>query len=138
MASVFAGFVVGYAVSLAIGPLAAVLIVRANQRSGFAQRLAPPGTSVIALSVVLHVAAIVVFTGLGLVLGMALDGMETRRPQGGLGSPNLIYTLFVLALTATFVIPSAALPAIRPYTLVGSLLFVASFGWAMPWLATLG
>lgn len=138
MASVFAGFVVGYALSLLVGPLAAVLIIRANKRAGFAQRIAPPGTSVIALSIVLHVAAILTLTAFGLLLGMLLDGIDSRRSDAGLGSPNVIYTLLVTALTAILVIPSAAIPAIRRYAFAGALVFVASFGWAMPWLAQLG
>jgi hypothetical protein len=69
---------------------------------------------------------------------MALAGLEDRRPSGGLGSPNLIYTLLVIALTAVMVIPTIAVPSVRRYTLAGALLFVALFGWAMPWLAELG
>lgn len=138
MAQVFAGFVIGYAVSLVIGPAVAIAIVRSNDRSGVAQRLAPPGTSIIALSVVVHFAALLMFTALGLVLGMALAGIDDRRPNGGLGSPNVTYTLLVIALTAVLVIPAFAVPAIRRYATIGGLLFVLLFGWAMPWLATLG
>lgn len=138
MAQVFAGFVVGYAISLLIGPAVAIAIVRSNDRSGVAQRLAPPGTSIIALSVVLHFAAMLMFTALGLVLGMALAGIDQRRPDGGLGSPNVTYTLLVIALTAVLVIPAFAVPVIRRYAFAGAVLFAVLFGWAMPWLATLG
>lgn len=138
MASVFAGFVVGYALSLFVGPALAVIIVRSNDRSGMAQRLAPPGTSIIALSVVLHFTAILLFTALGIVLGLALNGIESRRPDGGLGSPNLVYTALVLALIAVVAIPPVAVPAIRGYALAVALVFAAAFGWAMPWLARLG
>ena len=137
MASVFAGFVVGYALSLLIGPLAAMLIIRANKNPGFAQRVAPPGTSVIALSVVLHFTAILLLTAIGLLLGILLDGIDSRRPDGGLGSPNAVYTLIVVALTAVTVIPSVAVPAIRRYAFGGAVIFAAAFGWAMPWLAQL-
>jgi len=138
VAAVFAGFVVGYALAILFAALGAFALVRSNDRTGMAQRLAPPGTSVIALSVVIHFAAIIVLTALGLVLGMALAGIDARRPEGGLGSPNLVYTLLVLALTAVFVIPSFAVPAVRRYSVAAALVFAASFGWAMPWLATLG
>ena len=138
MAQVFAGFVVGYAISLLIGPAVAIAIVRSNDRSGVAQRLAPPGTSIIALSVVLHFAAMLMFTALGLVLGMALAGIDARRSDGGLGSPNVTYTLLVIALTAVLVIPAFAVPVIRRYAFAGAVLFAVLFGWAMPWLATLG
>ena len=138
MAEVFAGFVVGYALSLLAAPISAIALVRSNHRTGLAQRVAPEGTSVVALSVVLHFAAMIVLTGVGLVLGMALGGIDARRPDGGLGSPNLVYTLLVVALTAVIVIPALAVPAARRYAVIGGAMFAATFGWAMPWLATLG
>jgi hypothetical protein len=134
VAEVFAGFVVGYALSLIVAPTAAVIIVRSNDRTGLAQRFAPEGTNVIALSMTLHFVAMLVLTALGLVLGMALAGIEDRRPDGGLGSPNLTYTLMVLALTAVVVIPALALP-IRRYALAAALVFAGLFGWGVPWLA---
>jgi hypothetical protein len=93
---------------------------------------------VIALSVVLHFFAVLTLTALGLVLGMALAGIEDRRPAGGLGSPNAAYTFLVLALAAVVVVPTLILPSVRRYTMIAALLFVALFGWAMPWLATFG
>jgi hypothetical protein len=138
VAEVFAGFVVGYALALALTPLAAIAVVRSNERSGFAQRVAPPGTSVIALSVVIHFAAIIMLTAVGLVLGMALAGIDARRPDGGIGSPNVVYTAMVLALTAVAVIPAMAVPAVRRPALVAGALFAVAFGWGLPWLAQLG
>ena len=137
MAAVFSGFVIGYALALVLAPAGAIALVRSNNRSRFAQQIAPPGTNLVALSVVIHFAGIIVLTAIGMLLGMALAGLEDRRPSGGLGSPNLIYTLLVLALTAVIVIPTIAVPSVRRYTLAGALLFVALFGWAMPWLAEL-
>ncbi|MEX2246478.1 MAG: hypothetical protein WEC75_07305 [Dehalococcoidia bacterium] len=138
MAEVFAGFVVGYGLALALAPAGALLLIRSNDRTGLAQRLAPPGTSVIALSVVLHFAAIIALTAVGLVLGMALGGIEDRRPDGGLGSPNVAYTSIVVALAAAVFVPALALPAVRRAAVAAGLVFAAAFGWAMPWLATLG
>jgi len=138
MAQVFAGFVVGYALALVLGPAAAIAIVANNRRTGLAQRIAPPGTNVIALSVVLHVAAIIVLTMVGLVLGMVLAGLDDRRPEGGLASPNLAYTAIVLAMTAVGVIPTLAVPAVRRWAILAAVLFALSFGWALPWLAELG
>jgi hypothetical protein len=138
VAEVFAGFVVGYALALALTPLAAIAVVRSNDRSGFAQRVAPPGTSVIALSVVIHFAAIIMLTAVGLVLGMALAGIDARRPDGGIGSPNLVYTLMVLALTAVAVIPAMAAAPVRRPAIIAGVVFAAAFGWGLPWLAQLG
>lgn len=134
MAEVFAGFVIGYALSLVLAPVAAIWIVRSNDRTGFAQRFAPQGTNVLALSVVLHLGGVLLLTAVGMVLGMALAGIEDRRPAGGLGSPNLAYTLLVLALTAVVLIPALVLP-LRRYAVGSALVFVALFAWAMPWLA---
>jgi hypothetical protein len=138
VAEVFAGFVVGYALAMVVAPLGAIALVRSNDRSGFAQRFAPPGTNVVALTVVILFAAIIVLTGIGLVLGMALAGIEARRSEGGLGSPNLTYTLLVVSLAAVLAIPALAVPATRRYALVVALMFLIAFGWAVPWLATLG
>jgi hypothetical protein len=138
VAEVFAGFVIGYALSLVVAPLAAWAVVSSNDRSGVAQRLAPPGTNFVALSVVLHFAAMLMLTAIGLVLGMALGGIEDRRPAGGLGSPNVAYTLIVVALTAVLVIPAIAVPAVRRLAIAGAAIFLVLFGWAMPWLAMAG
>ncbi|MEX0750151.1 MAG: hypothetical protein WD359_05015 [Dehalococcoidia bacterium] len=135
MAEVFAGFVVGYALALVLSPMAAIGIVRSNDRTGFAQRFAPEGTNVVALAVVLHFAAMLLFTALGMILGTALAGLEDRRPDSGLGSPNLFYTVLVLVLMAVVVIPTIVVPAVRRFALAGALIFAAAFGWVMPWLA---
>jgi len=137
VAEAFAGFVVGFAMSLLVAPAAAVLVLRAN-RAGLAQRIAPPGTNVVALSMVLHFGAMLVFTGAGMILGIALHGIESRRPDGGLGSPNVVYTLLVVALTAVVALPTAVVPAVRRFTFAFAIVFAAAFGWGVPWLATAG
>jgi hypothetical protein len=134
---VFAGFFVGYAISLVVSPLGAWLLISSNDRSGFAQRMAPAGTNFVALSVVLHLFAVLMLTAIGIFLGLILGGLEDRRPEGGLASPNVIYTMIVVALTAVVIIPLLLVPAIRRYVLIGGGVFVVLFGWAMPWLATL-
>jgi hypothetical protein len=138
VAEVFAGFVVGFAISVAVAPLGAWMLVSSNDRSGFAQRMAPPGTNFMALSIVLHLVAVLTLTAAGMILGMLLLLLADRRPDGGLGSPNVAYTLIVVALTAVVVIPLMVVPAIRRYAVASALAFAALFGWAMPWLATLG
>jgi hypothetical protein len=138
VAELFAGWVIGYALALLLAPAAAIALVRSSARGGFAQRLAPPGTSAIALAVVLHLGAVLVLTAIGLVLGMVLAGLEDRRPDGGLGSPNVVYTLIVLALAAVVVIPVLVVPAVRRPAIAAAVVFAVLFGWAMPWLARAG
>lgn len=134
MPEVFAGFVVGYALALIIAPVGAVWLISSNKETGFAQRVAPPGTNVIALSMFLHMLGFFVLTGLGLILGMALAGIEDRRPASGLGSPTLAYTLLILALTAVVLLPTLVAPW-RRYAILIAILFAVAFGWITPWLA---
>ena len=88
MAEVFAGFIVGFALSLAVAPLGAIMLIRSNDRTGFAQRIAPPGTNMIALSVVLHFAAMIVLTMIGLLLGMLLPPSTTAAPTTASAAPT--------------------------------------------------
>lgn len=135
MAEVFAGFIIGYALSLIIAPAVTIGIVRMRPDSVLIQRAAPEGTNVVALMMVVHGGLLLLLTMLGLILGMALGGIEDRRPAGGLGSPNLVYTLLVIALTFVLVIPTLAFPAARRYSVPAAAVFAALFGWGLPWLA---
>jgi hypothetical protein len=138
MAEVFAGWLVGFALSIVAAPTGAIALVRSNRAPGLAQRWAPEGTNVVALSVVVHFAAVLVLTAVGIVLGLALGGIEDRRPDSGLGSPTLAYTMVVVALTAVLIIPTLILPAVRRWAIGAAVVFAAMFGWAMPWLAVAG
>ena len=134
MEEVFAGFVVGFAISIVVAPAAAIMLIRSNTETGVAQRIAPPGTNIIALSMFLHFLAFLLLTALGMIMGMALAGIEDRRPASGLGSPNLAYTLLVIALTAVVLIPLLIVPW-RRYAFAMAVLFLVGFGWVTPWLA---
>ncbi len=134
MAEVFAGFIVGYALSIIVAPAGAILLIRSNHQTGFAQRVAPPGTNIIALSMLLHLLGFLLLTALGLILGMALAGIEDRRSGGGLGSPNVVYTVLVIALVAVVAIPAMLMPW-RRFVLALAVLFIVGFGWVAPWLA---
>ena len=137
MAEVFAGFIVGYAIAIFVAPVGAIMIVRSNDHTGFAQRVAPPGTNVVALSVVIHFAAVILFTALGLLLGMALAGLNDRHPADGLGSPNYVYTVMVVALTVIVAAPAFLFPVVRRTAVAAAVVFALSFGWGLPWLASL-
>ncbi len=138
MAEVFAGFVCGYGLALLVTPLAAVALVRAGPGSDLVRRMMPEGTSLVAVSVILHVFAFLAFTALGILLGTLLAGLEENRPDGGLGSPNAVFTAFILAATAIAVLPLAVFaPGLRRPLLVAGLLFAGCFGWLMPYLSLL-
>ncbi len=139
MAEVMAGFVCGYALALVVTPLAAILLVRGRLRSPIVAQVLPEGTSLIALSVVLHVFAFLVLTAMGILLGMLLAGLEESTPNGGLGSPNLVFTAFVLAALAIGVGPFALFfPRLRTPLLATGLMLAGLFGWFMPYLSLLG
>ena len=138
MAEAFAGFVSGFALALIYSPIAALALVTAATESASARRVAPEGTSFIALTVVLHLIAVLLLTALGMILGLVLHGLEDRRPDAGLGSPNAAFTLIVLALTLVVFAPALMLPPLRRYALPCAVIFAAVFGWAMPWLAEAG
>jgi hypothetical protein len=137
MAAAMAGFVCGYALALIVTPLAAVALVRARAGGGLVAQVMPQGASLIAVSVILHLFAMLTLTALGLLLGMLLNGLEENSPAAGLGSPNRVFTAFILAATAIAVVPLAvASRRLRLPLLAGGLLFAGCFGWLMPYLAS--
>jgi len=138
MAEAFSGFVCGYALALAVTPLAAIAIVRARVTSPALARLVPEGTSLVAASIVLHVFAFLVLTAMGLLLGLLLAGLETSSPAGGLGSPNRVFTALMLAISAIAVGPLAiAVPRLRAPLFASGLVFAGVFGWLLPYLSLL-
>jgi hypothetical protein len=133
---VLAGFVCGYALALAVTPLVALALVRARLSSVTVQRLMPEGASLVAVSIIIHTFALLTTTTLGILLGLMLSGIEDSRPAGGLGSPNQLFTALIIATGAIAVLPLAiAVPRWRLPLIVGGLIFVATFGWAMPYLS---
>ena len=139
MNEALAGFVCGYGLALAATPIAAIALVRARLTSPLLQQVMPKGTSLIAVSVILHSFAFLVLTALGLLLGILLGGLENRSPAGGLGSPNGAFTAFILATTAVAVVPLALfVPRLRLPLLSGGIVIAGVFGWLMPYLALLG
>ena len=139
MAEVMAGFVCGYALAVIVTPVAALTLVRARLTSQTVRTALPEGTSLVAVSVLLHTAAFLVCTALGILLGLLLGGLESRSPSGGLGSPNQVFTAFILAATAVAVVPMGVYAVrLRVPLLAGGLLFAGIFGWLMPYLALWG
>lgn len=139
MAEVFAGFVCGFGLALVVTPVMAVALVRARVSSPFVQRAVPVGTPIVAVMMLLHTFAFLVLTALGIVLGLTLGGIEDRQPEGGLGSPNLVFTALILGMSGIAVGPLAiALPRLRLPLLAGGIVFAGVFGWLMPYLSLWG
>lgn len=134
MAEIFAGFVTGYGMAVLSTPLMSIWLVRLRMESGLMAKLLPEGASAVSMSVVLHGALAMFWTGVGLILGLVLFGM--RGADEALGSRNAPYTLFVAALFVALGAPLAALlPPLRRLTVPGIALAVLVFGWLMPYLA---
>ena len=139
MSEVLAGFVCGFGLSLAVTPVAAVALVQARVSSPLLRQIVPEGTSLVAISIILHGFALLTLTALGLLLGLLLLGLESSNPAGGLGSPNAAFTGFVLIASAIALGPPALLfRALRLPLLAGGLFFAGLFGWLMPYLSLLG
>ena len=139
MAAVLAGFVCGYGLALVVTPLVAIALVRARPTSPLLARVMPEGTSLIAVSIILHTFAFLTLTALGILLGIVLDGLEGRSPAGGLGSPNRAFTVFILAATAIAIGPLALfLPRQRLLLFAAGAVCLGVFGWLMPYLSLWG
>ncbi len=139
MAETFAGIVCGYALALLVTPFAALALVRMRAESEWLQRVLPPDTPLLAWSFIMHTFWLMLFTAIGMVLGLLLYGLEDSRPAGGLGSPNAAFTIVVIATAAIAVTPIAlAVSRWRTPLLASGLVFALTFGWALPYLSLLG
>jgi hypothetical protein len=139
MAEVFAGFVCGYAIALLFTPLVALTIISARSRVPFLAKAIAPNISAVALTVPISLFAFLIWTAIGMVLGLLYRGAEQNIPQGGLGSPNLLYTALVFSFgTSALMIIALGLRRLPWQVLVIGVAFVGGFGWAMPYLTRAG
>lgn len=134
MAEIFAGIVSGYALALLTAPILAITLLRARSSGGLLAAVLPQGTSTVALVVVVHGALFVLWSALGLILGMVLYAM--RGAEGAPGLPNPPFTLFVAAITLMLAAPVViALPRFRQVGLLTATSMLLVFGLLMPNLA---
>jgi hypothetical protein len=134
VAQVFAGFVAGYGLALLTTPMLAYLLFRVRAGSELLLRIFPTEAPMVAVAMLIHGALTFTLTALGIVLGLVLLAMKDA--DGALGSENWPFTLFVAAMTLAGVAPLfALLRPLRRGIAAYSLLFVAIFGWLMPYLA---
>jgi hypothetical protein len=139
LAEIFSGIICGYVLALIVTPLAALAMIRMRVESEWLRRLVPPETPLLAWSLVLHSFWFLVLTGIGMVLGLLLYGLEDSHPASGLGSPNAVFTIVVVLTSAIAVLPIAlVLPRWRMPLLAGGLVFALTFGWIMPYLSLIG
>lgn len=130
------GLIAGAAGALATTVVALRVLTRsaAWRRRTSGQRIPPALLGVVAANGLL-----LAWTATGLVLGAAYLRAESERPVGGLGSPNRLFTLAVLAVVGSLlglgVIARGRLTAAMALT---AAIAVLAFGWALPLLAAAG
>jgi len=136
MEEVFAGFVSGYIMALIFTGLAALMIVQARSRIPYLVKSIAPNISVVALAIPISLIAFLVWTAIGILVGLLYRYTLEEAPGGGLGSPNLLYTLLIISFAGLSL--TAVVTAFRrlPWQLaVMGLSFIALFGWVLPRLA---
>lgn len=131
--ALLAGLIAGVVVALL--STAVVLVVLWRDRSWFErvpQLPLPPAL----VGVVVVNGFLLAWTALGLLFGAAFLRFEVLRGASGLGSPNVAFTLVVLAVSGAALGGSAFVRGrvTWPWFAVaaGGCL---SFGWLLPWLA---
>lgn len=139
MSEVLAGFVCGYTLALVSTPLLALAMIRMRSQVPVLALAVPERVPLAALTVVLFWFTFLLWTLVGLVFGLILSGFEDRVPRGGLGSPNLAFTLLVVFWSAVAFAPVAVLlRTARRYVAAAAVVFLGVFGWLMPYLAEWG
>ena len=136
MTEVLAGFVIGYAMSLIFSILAAIMVVDARSRIPYLAKAIAPNISAVALTVPISLIAFLLWTAIGMLVGLLYRYTLEEAPGGGLGSPNLLYTLLIISFAGLSL--TAVVAAFRrlPWQLAAmGLSFVALFGWVLPRLA---
>ncbi len=136
MEEVFAGFVSGYIMALIFTGLVALMIVQARSRIPYLVKAIAANISAVALTVPISLIAFLLWTAIGMFLGLLYRYTLEEAPGGGLGSPNLLYTVLVISfagLTLTAVV--AAFRRLPWQVAVMGLSFIALFGWVLPRLA---
>jgi hypothetical protein len=136
MEEVFAGFVSGYIMALIFTGLAALMIVQARSRIPYLVKAIAANISAIALTVPISLIAFLLWTAIGMFLGLLYRYTLEEAPGDGLGSPNLLYTLLIISfagLTLTAIV--AAFRRLPWQVAAMGLSFIAIFGWVLPRLA---
>jgi len=136
MEEVFAGFITGYIMALIFTGLAALMLVEARSRLPYLAKAIAANISAVALTVPISLIAFLLWTAIGMFLGLLYRYTLEEAPGGGLGSPNLLYTVLIISfggLTMTAVV--AAFRRLPWQVAAMGLSFIALFGWVLPRLA---
>ena len=139
MAEVFSGFVVGYAFALLFTAVAAVMVIEARSGVPYLSKAIASNISAVQLAVPISLVAFLVWTMVGLLLGLTYRAARLNLAGGGLGSPNWPFTLAVLITTVLFLVVVYYAWRRLPWrVLLTAFAFAGMFAWGMPHLAELG
>jgi len=136
MEEVFAGFVTGYIMALIFTGLAALMLIQARSRLPYLAQAIAPNISAVALTVPISLIAFLLWTAIGMLLGLLYRYTLEEAPGSGLGSPNILYTLLITSFAALTLTTAVAAFRRLPWQVVAiGLSFIALFGWVLPRLA---
>ncbi len=111
-----------------------LFLVLKNRREQMAPLMEkyPPMTLAMGIVAVSYPTWAVIGGALALLYRISLE----QAPGGGIGSPNMVYTLAVLGMAVMMAAPIAIL--LRPMligVLILAITFIAIFGWFLPYFA---
>ena len=128
-----AGFMVGYGAAIAFTAAAAILLIRLRPQFRFLRERVAPWLTPMIVAVPVAGFAFLAWTAIGMGLGLAYHALEQAAPRGGLGSPNLVYTLVIAGSALVLAAPWLVIaPALRRYLVVGVAVYIAAFAWLLP------
>lgn len=134
--AVLAGFILGYGAGIVFTGVAAVMLVRLRGRYVFLERAIAPNLTPWHVAVPLSLVTFLAWTMIGSLFGLLLDGLESSAPQGGLASPNVLYTSVILATGVMLGAPLIVLARpFRVHFIIATIAYVGVFGWGLPHLA---
>ena len=132
MRYILAGLIAGYTMALVFIAFIGWLVVRHRAVLGqMVLRRVP-------LAGAAGILTFVPFLGwaaLGVVFGLLYWAFDRIRPGAGLGSPNVIYTVFIVGSIVAFLWLIVPLRRVWVEIVAFLVAFGAIFGWLLPWLA---
>ena len=74
--------------------------------------------------------------GIGAVTGVLYQISQNEVPGGGIGSPNMVFTLSIVVVSVLMAAPFFVLfRSVLPWVVALTLVFVGLFGWLLPYFA---
>ena len=74
--------------------------------------------------------------GIGAVTGVFYQISQNEAPGGGIGSPNMVFTLAIVVVSVLMAAPFFVLfRSVLPWVVAFALVFIGLFGWLLPYFA---